>query len=62
MDILSFLRNHRNYWGVPHRRKTDGLLVQICYDCGAEREVKIDLITFPLLDYSGLTQDGVKAA
>lgn len=62
MDILAFLRNHRHYWGVPHRRKSDGLLIQICYDCGSEREVKIDLISFPLLKDSELTQGVIKAA
>jgi len=43
MKILAFLRNHAHYWGVPHSRSTDCRLVQTCYECGAEREVKIEL-------------------
>lgn len=62
MDILSFLINHKHYWGVPHKRKSDGHLIQICYDCGSEREVKVDLISFPLLTDSDLIQDVIKAA
>ena len=43
MKILAFLRNHSHYWGVPHPRATDDRLVQTCYECGAEREIKIEL-------------------
>ena len=43
MKLLAFLRNHAHYWGVPHTRSTDNRFIQICYECGAEREVKIDL-------------------
>ena len=42
MNIMSLLTNHRHYWGIPHLRPTDRKLIQTCYDCGAEREVKID--------------------
>jgi hypothetical protein len=54
MNILGFFRNHNHYWGVPHPRSTDDKLVQTCYECGAEREIKIELrpsendnVTFP---------------
>ena len=43
MKLLAFLRNHSHYWGVPHTRITDNRLIQVCYECGAEREVKIEL-------------------
>ena len=43
MKILAFLRNHAHYWGVPHPRSTDARLIQTCYECGAERQVKIEL-------------------
>ena len=43
MSFMLFLRNHRHYWGVPHDRPSDDRLVQTCYECGAEREIKIEL-------------------
>lgn len=43
MKILSFLTNHAHYWGIPHPRTNDNRLVQTCYECGAERVVKIEL-------------------
>ena len=43
MKILAFFRNHTHYWGVPHPRTRDNRLVQTCYECSAEREVKIEL-------------------
>jgi hypothetical protein len=43
MYILSFLANHKHYWGIPHERKSDKRLVQTCYECGAERLIKVDL-------------------
>jgi hypothetical protein len=43
MKILAFLRNHAHYWGVPHPGNTDSRMVQTCYECGAERQVKIEL-------------------
>jgi hypothetical protein len=43
MKILAFLRNHAHYWGIPHPRSSDNRLIQTCYECGAEREVKIEL-------------------
>lgn len=43
MKILAFLRNHAHYWGIPHSSSNDNHLVQTCYECGAERRVKIEL-------------------
>ena len=43
MNILELLRNHRHYWGVPHARPSDNRLVFTCYECGKDREVKVDL-------------------
>lgn len=44
VKILAFLRNHAHYWGIPHpRSSTDSRLIQTCYECGSEREVKIEL-------------------
>ena len=34
---------HRHYWGIPHRRVRDNRMIQICYECGKEREVRMDL-------------------
>ena len=57
MKLLAFLRNHAHYWGIPHPRALDNRLVQTCYECGAEREIKIELrpspsdqITLPVSD------------
>lgn len=54
MRILALFRNHSHYWGIPHPRTGDNRLVQTCYECGAEREIKIELrpsqeevITYP---------------
>ena len=44
MSIMDFLANHSHYWGMIHRSPTDSRLIQICYECGKEREVKVDLI------------------
>lgn len=43
MKILAFFTNHTHYWGVPHTRTTDNKLIQVCYECSQEREVKIEL-------------------
>ena len=48
MNIMSFFRNHAHYWGVPHPRTNDDRLIQTCYECGAEREVKIELRPSPV--------------
>lgn len=46
MNILSLLTNHYHYWGIPHERPSDKRHIQICYECGAEREIKVDLRSF----------------
>jgi hypothetical protein len=43
MSLLSILRHHSHYWGIPHARASDNCLVQVCYECGAVREVKVEL-------------------
>ena len=43
MRLLEMFYNHSHYWGVPHPRSTDDKIVQVCYECGAEREVKVQL-------------------
>jgi len=43
MSILSLLTNHTHYWGIPHERPSDKRPIQTCYECGEEREIKIDL-------------------
>jgi hypothetical protein len=43
MNILSLLTNHYHYWGIPHERPRDKRMVQTCYECGAERELKVEL-------------------
>jgi len=43
MNLMSFLTNHYHYWVIPHKRSSDKRLIQICYECGAEREIKVHL-------------------
>ena len=43
MKLMSLFTYHSHYWGIPHARETDNRLVQTCYECGAEREVRIEL-------------------
>jgi hypothetical protein len=62
MDVLAFLNNHKHYWGIPHGRDIDSRIVQTCYECGAEREVKIDLRPSPFLDPISKEQEHIKAA
>lgn len=52
MKILAFFRNHAHYWGIPHPRSADDRLVQTCYECGAERVVKIELRPAPVVNIS----------
>ncbi|MEW6211225.1 MAG: hypothetical protein AB1631_22860 [Acidobacteriota bacterium] len=47
MKLLSILSWHKHYWGVPHTHAADNRLIQICYECAAEREVKIELRPSP---------------
>jgi len=44
---------HRHYWGLPHKREGDSRLVQICYECGKEREVQMDLSSNDKEDQKG---------
>jgi hypothetical protein len=48
MNILSLLTRHRHYWGLPHQRSLDKRLVQTCYECGAEKLIKIELRALPV--------------
>jgi hypothetical protein len=34
---------HRHYWGIPHRREGDNQIIQICYECGRERQISMEL-------------------
>ena len=43
MNLLSLLTNHTHYWGVPHECAAERRLIQTCYGCGAERELKVEL-------------------
>ena len=43
MNIMALLSNHRHYWGIPHDRPSDNRLIQTCYECGSEREIKVNL-------------------
>ena len=46
MNLLAILTNHYHYWGIPHERPSDQRLIQTCYECGNEREIKINLRPF----------------
>jgi len=50
MKILAFLRNHAHYWGIPHTRPSDNRLIQTCYECGAERQMTIELRPSPFVN------------
>jgi len=54
MKLLAFLMNHEHYWGVPHTRMTDNRLIQTCYECSAEREIKIELRPSPVSEPRGV--------
>ena len=62
MGILAFLNNHKHYWGIPHARDIDSRIVQTCYECGAEREVKVDLRPSQFLDPIRKEREHIKAA
>jgi len=49
---------HRHYWGLPHKRAGDSRLVQVCYECGKEREVQMDLSSNDHEDEKGDIQTG----
>ncbi|HVF90952.1 MAG TPA: hypothetical protein VNH22_12865 [Blastocatellia bacterium] len=57
MSIRDWLY-HRHYWGLPHKREGDSRLVQICYECGKEREVQMDLSSNDEGDQKGDIQTG----
>jgi hypothetical protein len=42
MNIRGWLF-HKNYWGSPHSRACDRQIIRICYECGKERELLVDL-------------------
>jgi len=53
VNILQLLTGHEHYWGVPHERQADKLLIQTCYGCGAgDRRVKADLQPSPAPEQS----------
>jgi hypothetical protein len=41
MKLFELFTNHSHHWGVPHRPFDDNRLMQTCYECGAERFVKV---------------------
>jgi len=43
MSILHLLADHKHYWGIPHERPADKRIIEVCYECGAEREIKVEL-------------------
>ena len=43
MKLYELFGGHSHYWGVPHLRDADNLLIQTCYGCSKERQVKIEL-------------------
>jgi hypothetical protein len=47
MNILSLVTGHKHYWGIPRVGGTDERLIQICYECGAQRRVKANLLPSP---------------
>lgn len=34
---------HVHHWGIPHTRTVDNRLVQTCYECSQDRELRIEL-------------------
>jgi hypothetical protein len=41
MRLLELFTSHLHYWGVPHRPFRDNRLVQTCYQCSAQRVVRV---------------------
>ncbi|MFY9570815.1 MAG: hypothetical protein WAV20_05405 [Blastocatellia bacterium] len=41
MNILRLITGHEHYWGIPHEHVADRGLIQTCYECGADRRVKL---------------------
>ena len=42
MGIRNWLY-HKHHWGIPHRREGERRIIQVCYECGKERELTTDL-------------------
>jgi hypothetical protein len=53
---------HKHYWSVPHGRAGDNKIIQICYDCGKERESPINLGPAAADQPSGRSQSQVRNA
>lgn len=65
MQFLRLITGHEHYWGIPHEHVTEKLLIQTCYECGADRRVRADLLPSPTPEPSSLTSrpnDARKAA
>ena len=62
MNILSLLTYHKHYWGIPHERDRDRRLIQTCYECGAERKVKVELRPYFRAEEVEPNEKGLKAA
>ena len=43
MNIKSIFTIHQHYWGIPHHRSSDQVLIQTCYGCGAEKKVSREI-------------------
>jgi len=52
MNLLNIITGHKHYWGIPHTDGTDRQLIQICYECGAHRQVKADLEVSQIREHS----------
>jgi hypothetical protein len=44
---MNFLKelfsSHKQYWGIPYPHAIGNRPVQTCYECGANRDVKVEL-------------------
>ena len=43
MNFKKLFAMHQHYWGIPYSRTVDNRLVQTCYECGEDRDVKVEL-------------------
>ena len=62
MNIFQLLTYHTHYWGIPHERPADKRLIQTCYECGAERAIKVDLRPYSVPADQEFEEYRVKAA
>jgi len=60
MSILDFLY-HRHYWSLPHRSRENNRIIQICYDCGRERQSPLVIATPGKPDAAAVEEDTKKA-